>query len=242
MKYVGSKARLSKYIVPILQRELYKGGYSAYVEPFVGGANIIQDIDHFRKIGIDNSLPLIQLLRHVADGGNLPESVSKDLYDLVRKAESKGTITLLTGICGYLASYNGKYFGGYAGTVHTKAGTVRNYYDEARRNLLKQAEKLKGVEFICDDYRNMEMYTPLVGKLLIYADPPYKGTTGYSTDFDTAEFWQTVREWSDSGHTVIVSELEAPDDFTCLATIPVTRTLNHGDRAKVTEKLFIRKG
>ena len=36
--------------------------------------------------------------------------------------------------------------------MHTENG-VRNYYEEALRNLIKQAEDLKGVEFICSDYK-----------------------------------------------------------------------------------------
>lgn len=37
MKYVGSKARISKYIIPILQDMIDKNGIETYVEPFVGG-------------------------------------------------------------------------------------------------------------------------------------------------------------------------------------------------------------
>lgn len=40
MVYVGGKKKLAKYICPILQKELDTGKYSAYVEPFGGGAAI----------------------------------------------------------------------------------------------------------------------------------------------------------------------------------------------------------
>lgn len=34
------------------------------------------------------------------------------------------------GAIGFLASYNGKFFGGRAGTVRTKINTIRNYYGD----------------------------------------------------------------------------------------------------------------
>jgi len=37
MKYVGSKARIAKDIVPIIQKCIDDNGIELYVEPFVGG-------------------------------------------------------------------------------------------------------------------------------------------------------------------------------------------------------------
>lgn len=37
MKYMGSKARIAKYIVPIIQNKLQEHKLNLYVEPFVGG-------------------------------------------------------------------------------------------------------------------------------------------------------------------------------------------------------------
>ena len=37
MKYVGSKNKLAKYIVPILQKIIDTHNINIYVEPFVGG-------------------------------------------------------------------------------------------------------------------------------------------------------------------------------------------------------------
>jgi site-specific DNA-adenine methylase len=45
MVYVGGKKKLAKYICPILQKELDTGKYSAYVEPFGGGGNIMENIN-----------------------------------------------------------------------------------------------------------------------------------------------------------------------------------------------------
>lgn len=45
MVHVGGKKKLAKYICPILQKELDTGKYSAYVEPFGGGGNIMENIN-----------------------------------------------------------------------------------------------------------------------------------------------------------------------------------------------------
>ena len=44
MKYIGSKKRISKYILPILQGYIDKNNISVYYEPFVGGSNMIDEI------------------------------------------------------------------------------------------------------------------------------------------------------------------------------------------------------
>ena len=41
MVYQGSKNRLARYIVPILQQYIQDNNIKTYIEPFVGGANII---------------------------------------------------------------------------------------------------------------------------------------------------------------------------------------------------------
>lgn len=240
MKYVGSKARIAKYIVPIIQQYIDTTQCRAYVEPFVGGANIITQIKHPYRYGLDNSKPLIALLNHVTLRGELPQSVSREQYNDVREHPENYDYWYV-GAVGYLASYNGKYFGGYAGTVHTKAGTVRDYYDEAKRNLETQAKILQDAppQFGALDYTEIADTLPLYD-CVIYADPPYEGTTGYGNSFNSSEFWETCRKWAATGNTVIVSETKAPDDFTCIWEKPVTRTLNHNGRNTTTEKLFIR--
>lgn len=37
MKYVGNKNKISKYIVPIIQKYIDENEIQTYVEPFVGG-------------------------------------------------------------------------------------------------------------------------------------------------------------------------------------------------------------
>lgn len=70
------------------------------------------------------------------------------------------------------------------------------------------------VTFTCLDYRDVEI--PLGS--VIYADPPYAGTTPYKgvEPFDSAAFWVYMRRLASEGHTVFVSECTAPDDIECV--------------------------
>lgn len=51
MKYMGSKNRISKHLKPII--ESYLIDKDVYIEPFVGGANMIDKINFNNKIGSD---------------------------------------------------------------------------------------------------------------------------------------------------------------------------------------------
>ena len=241
MKYMGSKSRIKKDIVPILQKIIDDNNITYYIEPFVGGANVIDSIRCKNRIGADIHDKLIALLKYVQNNGELPESVSKELYDDVR--DNKDTDKYedwFIGAIGFLASYNGRYFdGGYAKTIISKTGVERNYYDEAKRNLEKQRKNLIGIKFGCCDYKEFGK----VKKSLIYCDIPYKNTKQYSTskNFKHDEFWKWARKMS-KNNIVVISELNAPEDFECIWEQTVTRTQNNRDRQQSTEKLFIYRG
>lgn len=53
MKYIGSKAKVAADIVPILQGYINEYGIKQYVEPFVGGFNIIDKIECENRLGND---------------------------------------------------------------------------------------------------------------------------------------------------------------------------------------------
>ena len=238
MKYMGSKSRIKKHIVPILQQIIDCNNIEVYIEPFVGGANIIDSIRCNNKIGGDNSEPLIELLKYVRDGGILPEEVPKELYDDVRSNKNTNKYEKwFVGAIGFLASYNGRYFdGGYAKTVISKSGSIRNYYDEAKRNILQQAKDLQGIKFKYGEYTQFSD----VKNTLIYCDIPYKDKKQYGTskNFDYKTFWEWAEKMSEN-NIVIVSEEQAPKIFKCIWEQEITRTQDNTKRFKATEKLFV---
>lgn len=89
MKYMGSKARIAKDIVPILQKCIDTVHAHFYIEPFVGGANIIDKINCDFKFGCDNNPYLIALLQHIQDGGELPVDISRETFNDVKKNKDK---------------------------------------------------------------------------------------------------------------------------------------------------------
>lgn len=237
---MGSKSRIAKHIVPIIQNYINENNIEKYVEPFVGGANVIDKVQCKEKYGFDKNKYLIALLKRVQSGEELYEEVPKDLYDKARTAFNNGDTSEFEdweiGNIVFIASFNGRFFdGGYAGLVNTKAGTVRNYYDEAKRNLIEQIPRLKDVEFQCCDYKKYTGYEDC----LFYLDPPYKGVKQYgsSKGFDYTEFWDWCREMSEK-NVVLISEHEAPSDFECIWQQEVKRTIDNNKRVKAVEKLF----
>lgn len=243
---MGSKSRITKDIVPIIQKAIDDNNINIYIEPFVGGANVIDKIKCRKRIGNDLNVFLIELLKYVRNGGELPESISREEYNIVRAAYNNKELDKFPlwyfGAVGFLASYNGRWFdSGYAqaGYKKNKNGLrYQDYYRKAKDNLLKQVSKLKDVQFTCADYRIIK-----VTNSLIYCDPPYANTKQYSNskDFDYNEFWETMREWS-KNNIVYISELQAPDDFECVWEKEVYRSINahNKNRAKsrAVEKLF----
>lgn len=245
MKYQGSKSRIAKYIVPIIQECIDDNGITEYIEPFCGGANVIDKIACVMRGGQDANKYLIALFNYITQGGELLQEVPRELYNQVRaayKSNSGAYDDWYIGNVGLLASYNGKGFeGGFAkaGYEKTKSGLrYRDYYQEAKRNLEKQSYDLAGIKFICCDYRQ----TKVGHNAMIYCDPPYADTTSYKTakEFDYDEFWQTIREWS-ANNFVLVSEQVAPPDFISIWEQSTLRSLNPTGKSMVTEKLFAYK-
>lgn len=225
---MGSKNRLAKELIPIITADLQSNQW--YVEPFVGGCNMIDKIQHPLRLGADSNEYLIALLKYVQSGGELPEFIDKDEYLRV-KANSEGYDKWYTGFCGFIASRNGVFFSTYAGICNTKQGE-RNYLREKRNNLLKQ--DLSGIKLECCSYDQLE----IPDNSVIYCDPPYQATTGYKDAFDSAKFWDWVREKSKAGNKVYVSEYTAPDDFKCIWSKELSSSLSNTSK-KSSEKLFI---
>lgn len=236
MKYMGSKSKIAKYIVPILQSFILLHRIENYVEPFCGGCNIIDKINCKNKIAGDKQHYLIELYKNLDKLHKLPEFVTKEHYSEVRNCYNSKDNTFphwYVGAVGFLASYNGRFFdGGYAGLVTTKEGNIRNYYNEAKKNLL--AQDLTGIKFVESDYRDLE----IPENSLIYCDPPYKGTKQYGINkkFNYDEFWEWVRQKSKT-NIVVVSEQSTPEDFYTIWNMPIKRTIDNKKRIIAIEKL-----
>lgn len=230
MKYMGSKARHAKEILPIILSTRKEDQW--YVEPFVGGANVIDKVDG-KRIGADINEYLIGLWQAVSEGWNPPETFEETAYKDVRENKSDYSKALV-GYVGFALSYSGKWFGGW----RRDGAGKRDYVTESYKNACKQFPNLRGVQFEHKDYFNLVIPRESV----VYCDPPYKGTTKYKDDFDHDKFYTWCREMTAAGHTIFVSEYAMPDDFVCLWQKQVNSSLakNTGSKRAV-ERLFMHK-
>lgn len=88
MKYVGSKNRLSKDLAPIIQSYI-TNETEGYLEPFVGGANMIDKIKCNKKIGTDNHKYLIAVLKKLSEGWIPPEEITEEKYKDIKNNKKK---------------------------------------------------------------------------------------------------------------------------------------------------------
>ena len=198
MKYLGGKARIAKRLV----RFINLAGRDRYVEPFVGGLNVVPLVRVSKREAFDISQPLISLYAALQKGWQPPSELNEDQYYQLR--ESQDPENPLTAFAGYACSYSGKFFGGFARDGKGK----RNYAAEGQRALLRDIAKCEGVEFKCKPFWDIEVPKASV----VYCDPPYAGTTGFAKTgkWDSDEFWRWV-ESLDQSCAVFVSEYRAPD-------------------------------
>lgn len=228
MKYMGSKARIAKHILPIMLKDRKEGQY--YVEPFVGGANMIDKVDGLR-IGADINPYNICLFKGIQEGFVPPDFVSESDY---KKAQQNREVNPLVSFVGYGCSYSGKWFGGYARGNDAK-GNPRNYCLESKKNIMNQSHNIKDILFINSSYDEFE----IPDNSIIYCDPPYENTTSYKDKFNHSKFWQWCRDMANKGHKIFVSEYNAPDDFKCLWEMEVNSSLTKDTGSKkAKEKLF----
>jgi DNA adenine methylase len=229
MQYLGGKSRVAKEIASVIN---LVSGDTNFVSLFCGACSV-ESLVKAETITLNDSHPyLIALLRGVQDGSvYLPENVSKEIYYWIKS--NPDFDPALTGFVGFGCSFGAKWWGGYA---QNKAGT--NYAAQAKRSLLKKMETLKEATIHNLDYRLVFIPEDSV----VYCDPPYKNTTGYSNSdkFNHEEFWQYVRDMS-RYNTVFVSELTAPEDFTAIWKKDINRILdkNKTNNFSSQECLFV---
>lgn len=240
MRYVGSKNKLSKDLAPIIQSYINKDT-KGYLEPFVGGANMIDKIQCSNKIGCDIHKQLIALLQYAQKYSDLlPERILEDTYNEVKNNKEKYEDWYL-GLVGFCSSFGAKYFGGYA--RDGKGDNSGKWSAGAIKNLKKQIPNLKNVKFQCCSF--LDLPKDKIKGYVIYCDIPYKGTTKYKTEaFPYEKFYEWVKEMS-VHNTVLVSEYSMPDDFQCIWEKELKTSLGSGvnkdsDRNRI-ERLYTYK-
>lgn len=232
MKYMGGKTR---HAVEIINKILALSLKNArWVEPFIGGGSVITSVPKNREIlGSDIDSEVVALFRFIQEGGCVPSEITEEQYIDARKFPKKYPDWFL-GFVSVGCSFGGKKWGGYARGKDNK-GVPRNYALETKKKLEKM--DFSGISLMSGDYQDI----PINNGDIVYCDPPYVGTTGYKTKFDTPLFWEWANKVSERA-CVFVSEYSAPAGWKVVwekETASLSGIASCGKRA--TEKLFTRK-
>lgn len=200
MQYLGSKNRIAKTLLPLILRGRKPDQY--YVEPFVGGLNMIDKVEGLR-MGSDVNYYLIEMWKALQNGWIPPQNISEAEYKYLKDNKDLEDPALVA-FAGFLCSFAGKWFGGYA-----RNSKKFNYAAIGHRSLMNQLPKVLNVELFNLAYIDLK----IPDNSIIYCDPPYRGTTGYKDIIDHDHFFEWARLKAREGHTVYISEYEAPADF-----------------------------
>lgn len=233
---MGSKARIAKYILPIILKDRKEGQW--YVEPFVGGANMIDKVDG-NRIGSDSNTAVIDALQFIRDCSTPKNNSEYSELDYMRDAKLARSNCSISGLSSYALiafSFGAKWIGGWSRGKNSK-GDQRDYVTEQHKASEKQKPLLQSVNFVGCGYSDLD----IPQQSIIYCDPPYEGTTKYKDDFNHDEFWQWCRDKAAEGHQVFISEYNAPDDFECIWSKEIQSGLNTNSTKKGIERLFVFK-
>lgn len=256
MRYMGSKARLAKDILPFIYEALQGHTNCVYVEPFMGGCNLLSQVDHPLKLGMDKNHYLVELWKSIRAGKFIPpmKLTEEEYYDMkddyLRRGGKYSDAMLAYAM--FCCSYGSKPWAGYA-RLNEKRG--EDHIKEAWRNITKQVmnfKHLEGTKFFESDYTfTTEAVRDIFGEqyknnMVIYCDPPYLATQGYLSDFNHDDFWKWVKEMALKGHKVFVSEYEAPNEFACIwykvKKDGLAMYSNGKQQVDRTERLFVYDG
>ena len=232
MRYMGSKGRIAKYILPVILKDRKLDQW--FVEPFCGGCNITDKVTGPR-IAADAMPEVIAMFKAMQQGWLPPKYVTEE--DYIRAKNGKNLV--LRGYIGFGFSFGGKFFASQARHERIKGSyaSLTKMNKRVYASFIKQIPLLTDVTFLQADYKNLRI--PL--KSLVYCDPPYASVEGYKdkSNFNHNEFYDWCRLQKASGHQIFISEYHMPKDFKCIFQkshkVHLNANFSSLDR---TEKLF----
>lgn len=236
MIYMGSKARIAKDILKVMQSDINKA--DCFVDMFCGGGNLLQYVNAKYIIANDISPYVIAFLKRIQREGCdwLPKNnkeFTKEDYKYVKNNKEMYDKSML-GHIGHNLSFGGKWFGGWCSNSEGK-----DYVWGGYKNAIKQYNNLKDKNILFYSLNYDEV--PLLNNCVIYCDIPYKNTTRYKTDFNYDKFYEWCRKLKKENNniTIYVSEYDMPDDFECVWQKEIKMTMDKKDNSRTAvEKLF----
>jgi DNA adenine methylase len=201
---MGSKRRIAKEILPLMLAEREIGQF--WVEPFVGGGNMIDKVTG-NRIGSDVNPYTIQALISIRDNVDQLPKNNQEFTESDYKALRISDDYKFKGYAGFAFAFGAIWLGGWR-----RCSRNADYVKESYNSAVKQSPYLQGIELYTCSYD--ELFIPK--NSIIYCDPPYANTTKYKDSIDHDKFWNWCRQKAKQGHKVFISEYNAPDDFKCI--------------------------
>jgi len=209
--------------------------FNAYMEPFCGSLGVLRVVaDNFPAsatiLASDYHPDLIQMWREVQAGSfEYPTTdtcaTEEDYLRIKAMKLENGNPIALKAFIGFGLGFSGRYFASFApkyanGKKEDFLGEMTHSVQTVQ-SILQKPQPKPNISFRCQDYRTVFDAAPPGVNMLVYCDPPYRSTrfpikyrrdVKHYDEFDSDEFWETMRGWS-ARNTVLVSEMSAPDDF-----------------------------
>jgi len=263
-RYQGGKQAIARQIADHIEN--YRvNKEQVYFEPFVGAGSVLSTVSG-KRIGSDLCEDLILLHNECLEGTFQPlnypsfhenEDTSKQI-ELAKKEETirkklyqeyaKKGPSAIRAYIGFGWSYSGIFLGGYSSFEErkTKKKGRTNLKDYRPRSAyfhtLKYQEHLQkskeDIQFIHGSYLDFEPHG-----LIIFCDPPYKGTRKYNRkEFISFNFWKTMERWV-KDNVVLITEYTCPSSSLKVfeEIVDFKMGSNMQGKNKGTIKLFVNK-
>lgn len=201
MRYNGGKARIAKYIAPIVNAE--RAGRFCW-EPFCGGLGMTAHLKP--DLASDAHPGLIALYNKLRVEPGWLEGFDCTEADYAF-AKTLADDDPIKAFIGFGCSFGGNWFRALA-KQHPKVSGGRAQSIVSANTLKIKLESCAGVAFSCGSFFDV---VPSGGSIL-YLDPPYADTVAYSgvPAFDHARFCDLVEGWTRAGSICFVSEYTFP--------------------------------
>ena len=226
MKYMWSKNRIAKYLLPIILKD--RKEWQWYVEPFVWGANMIDKVEG-NRIWSDVNKYLIRALKFLRDDIHLlPKDNSEYTEEMFNKAKESDLNNWLDCLAMFQYSFWAMFKWSWS---KNKRGT--DYVKECVKNNLIQSKNIQTL--FLENYSYDLLHIP--AESIIYCDIPYRDTAKYKwvEEFNYEDFYKWCKDKKEEWHNIFISEYNMPEDFKCVWEMQLTNNLND---KKAIEKLF----
>lgn len=257
-KYCGGKSKIAQDIhdeIVDIENNLIENRHIKkqmdYLEPFCGMASVAlqfamdkeDDSKNNRKITIsDLNNDIVEFWKGMKSKIKPPKYVSETEYNKLKNSTKSSFKKTYVGFeysfgAGFYAGYNGRYMS----SDKMKTAGINCY------NKILDKQSLTNYIDVKTTPKEYTSYNPK--NLIIYLDPPYKGTkqttnNDFLKDFDTDEFWDIATKWN-TNNLVFISEVKTnipkkyKNDYTIVWCKKTHRSVSLDKSKSKNECLFL---